>query len=578
MRKEKRLTEKSRMDKTEQYIFDVSQGTIVTGSLVKGAVARHLADLARVNSTDFPYHYEQAKADRVIAFIENLKHIRGEWAEPGRDNHLILEPWQHFIISMLFGWIKTDGNRRFTKSYVSCARKSGKTMLAAAIMVFTFFADGEIGAEVYSLASKRDQAKIVWDTVAAMIAKNPYLKEQTQIYKQTSTVIIPGTSARIRALGRDSDTEDGLSPSMACIDEYHVHKSSSQPEVMAAGMGSRRQPLLFIITTAGFDLNSVCYTEEHKLSQGILEGTLDPVPENYFCIIYTLDEEDDWTNEDVWLKANPNLDISVNRQYLRDRVKEALASPTKRNKVLVKNLNIWTQTATRWFTPEQWGDCGAEVDRKKLAGEICILGMDLSASQDITALALCFPRADDKYEFLFEFFLPREGIVEKDRKDRIPYSLWAEQGFLTLTEGNVVDLDFIEHRIREIAKEFSLVEVCYDTWHSQAIVPHLMDDEIAEMVPISQNYSGMGAGTDSFEKKVLGKLISHGNNPVMAWMISCTELKSDRQGSFMTMKPRRESSGKRIDGVVAAILAISRAGIYKPPEKSVYEDRGVISL
>ena len=454
-------------------------------------------------------------------------------------------------------------------------------MLAATIMNYFFFADDpqEIGPEVYSLAVKRDQATIVWREAAGQIARNSYLKSQSKVYRQTSTITIPGTPARMKPLGRDSDTEDGLSPTLAVIDEYHAHLDNSQVEVMAAGMAARQQPLLFIITTAGFRLDGPCHEEEYSLSKQILEGTLDPAPENYFCIVYEMDENDDWTDENVWLKANPNLDISVDRQYLRDRIQEALLSPPKRNKVLTKNLNRWTQSETRWIQPEAWGACGFPVDRSALAGKDCYVGMDLSATQDLTALALVFPpeTAEGRYQFLYYFFLPEVNIVEKQRKDRVPYTYWAERGYLILTPGDVVDFDFIEDVIREIAGEFKIKEIAHDPWKAMEIVNHLQTEGIAELIQVSQNYSGMAAGTDAFEKKVLGQLIGHGNNPIMDWMIACTEVKSDRQGNICPMKPKRGRTGARIDGVIASILALSRA-IVHTDERSIYEDHGLIAI
>ena len=568
------------LDRLVGYMDGVTAEKIVTGDLVKGAVRRHQVDLGRVGSPDFSYRFDPEAAERAIAFIEALRHTKGEWALPGCDNHLRLEPWQAFIVSMLFGWRRLDGYRRFSKSFISCGRKNGKTVLAAAIMNYLFFADDppEAGPEVYSLALKRDQAMIVWREAERQIAKHPYLKKQARTYQHSSTVVIPGTAARMKPLGRDSDSEDGLSPSCAVIDEYHAHRDNSQVEVMAAGMAARRQPLLFIITTAGFSLDGPCHEEEYALSKQILSGTLDPAPENYFCIVFELDDEDDWVDEAVWVKANPNIDMSVDRQYLRDRVAEALLSPSKRNKVMVKNLNVWTQAETRWISPEAWVACAFPVDRSALAKRECFLGMDLSASQDVTALAACFPPlTGSRYEFLFWFFLPEENIVEKGRKDRVPYTYWADQGHLILTPGDVVDFDFIEDVIREIAREFRVRQIAFDPWKAQEIVAHLQAEGVAEMVEVRQSYSGMAAGTEAFEKKVLSKELAHGSNPIMDWMVACVEVKSDRQGNVMPMKPERGRSGARIDGVVAAILALDRA-IREVPVESVYDTRGIISI
>jgi phage terminase large subunit-like protein len=292
----------------------------------------------------------------------------------------------------------------------------------------------------------------------------------------------------------------------------------------------------------------------------VLERSIDPVPENFFCLIYTLDEEDDWTDREVWIKANPNLGISVSWKYLEDRVKEALLSPAKQNKIKTKNLNIWTQAESRWILDDVWKACASPVDVGELSFLPCTLGIDLSASQDITALSLCFfPRkGEERFRFLYRFFMPEENLIERERKDKVPYSYWVKQGLIFTTPGNVIDYDFIEQQIAEDAKRYQILECAYDPWKAQEIVNHLSEAGM-KMVEIYQRYSGMAVPTDTFEKKVLAKQIAHDGNPVMNWMISCTEVKSDRQGNIMPMKPRREASGKRIDGVVASILALGRA-------------------
>ena len=554
-----------------KYIDDVLSGRQVVCKWTRLAVERHLRDLERAGDPDFPYYFDEAAAKRVIDFKQQLQHTKGEWADPRKhDTRLWLEPWQQFKDWVLFGWRRLDGYRRFTKVYITVGRKNGKTTDAAATGNYCFLMDRprEIGAEVYFAATKRDQAKIAWEEAERQIQKYPFLKSITRTYKQSSTVVIPGTAARMRPLGKDSDTEDGLNPHFVLIDEYHAHPDNSMLEVMASGTGAREQPLIYIITTAGFDKNSACYQEEHTLAEQVLERSIDPVPENYFCLIYTLDEGDDWTDPDVWMKANPNLGVSVSWQHLKDRIQEALNSPAKQNKILTKNLNIWTQAESRWILDEVWKTCGFRINRKALAGRECFLGMDLSASQDITALVLCFPPKEkgEKYQFLFRFFIPGDNLIERERKDKVPYSYWVKKGFITITPGNVIDYDFIEQQILLDAKKYQIKEIAYDPWKAQEIVNHLTEDGFT-MVPIFQRYSGMAGLTDIFEKKVLAKQIAHANNPIMRWMIACTEVKSDRQGNIMPMKPRRETSGKRIDGVVASIMGLGRAVIHTEDAK-----------
>jgi phage terminase large subunit-like protein len=428
----------------------------------------------------------------------------------------------------------------------------------------------EIGPEVYCVATKKEQAKYAWEEAERQIQKQQVLKDLSRPYKQSSTIIVPGTAARMRPLGKDSHTEDALNPHFVLVDEYHAHRDNSMLEVMESALGSREQPLIYIITTAGFDKNCACYQEEHTLAIHVLERSIEPVPETFFCLIYSLDEDDDWTDRDVWRKANPNIGVSVRWEYLEDRIQAALLSPAKQNKIKTKHLNIWTQAESRWILDETWKKCDFPVEEESLAGRKCYMGIDLSASQDITAVVLCFPPEEDKekYQFLYRFFIPGENIIEKERKDKVPYSYWIEKGFVISTTGDVIDYDFIEQQVLEDAERYDIQEIAYDPWKAQEIVNHLQEAGFT-MVPIFQRYSGMAVATDTFEKKVLGKEIAHGDNPIMTWMVSCTEVKSDRQGNIMPMKPQRDKTGKRIDGVVASIMALHRAVIGTEPQSEV---------
>ena len=559
----------------QEYIDDVMAGRQLVCKWTRLAVERHLNDLKRAEGNDpaFPYYFDEAQAIRVIDFKQLLRHTKGEWADPRKhDTRIRLEPWQQFKDWVLFGWRREGGYRRFTKAYIEVARKNGKTTDAAAIANYCFFMDSprEIGPEVYCVATKKEQAKYAWEEIERQIHKQAFLKKLSRPYRQSSTIIIPGTAARMRPLGKDSHTEDALNPHFVLVDEYHAHRDNSMLEVMESAIGARKQPLIYIITTAGFDKNSACYQEEHTLAIQVLERSIEPVPETFFCLIYSLDEDYDWTDRNVWRKANPNLGVSIRWEYLEDRIQEAMLSPAKQNKIKTKNLNIWTQAESRWILDETWKKCGFPVEEESLAGRKCYMGIDLSASQDITAVVLCFPPEEDKekYQFLYRFFIPGENIIEKERKDKVPYSYWIEKGFVISTAGDVIDYDFIEQQVLLDAEKYSIQEIAYDPWKAQEIVNHLQEAGFT-MVPIFQRYSGMATATDTFEKKVLGREIAHSDNPIMTWMISCTEVKSDRQGNIMPMKPQRDKSGKRIDGVVASIMALHRAVIGTEPQSEV---------
>lgn len=550
----------------QQYIDDVTSGRVVVCKWVRLAVERHLRDLKRAEEgdPDFPYYFDEAQAKRIIDFTQQLHHTQGEWANPRLHNPYIrLEPWQQFIDWVLFGWRKKDsGYRRFTKSYIEEGRKNGKTVQAAATANYCFLVDSprEVGPEVFHVATKKEQARDKpWKEAMLQIKKHPFLKSKTRIYTGSSNVIVPGTAAFMRPLGRDSSTEDAWNPHFVLVDEYHAHPDNSMLAVMQSGMIARKQPLLYIITTAGFDKNSPCYQEEHTIAEQILERRVNPVPEHIFCIIYTLDEGDDWTDRNVWIKANPNLGISIGWEELENEVKEALISPRKQNRVKTKNLNIWTQAESRWITAESWDACAFPVDPEELIGRKCVMGLDLSTSKDITAEVLCFPpiEKDEKYKFLFRFFIPEENMLERERKDKVPYSLWVEQGLVFATPGPTINDDFIERQIFKDAEKYQVEEIAFDPFKAQVFVNHLTDEGFT-MVEMRQGFYTMAGPTDTFERKILAKEIAHDNHPIMAWMVSCTEVRSDNKGLFIPIKPKREISGKRIDGVVASIMALGR--------------------
>jgi len=563
------------MTEAEGYIDDVLNGRITVCKWVRLAVQRHIDDLVKSSNPDYPFYFDPSSPMRKIRFSQELRHIEG----PLANNHLKikLEPWQQFIDWCIFGWKRKDtGGRRFTKAYVEVARKNGKTTMAATTAWYCSMMDGEEGPQVYCVATKLDQAKIAWDAIKAQVDYQPLLRTKTKAYKQGLTITIPETHGVIKPIGRDSKTQDGLNPSFVLVDEYHAHPTAEMLNVMQNGMGARSQPLMYIITTAGFDKNSPCYQEERTLVTGLLEKSLDPCPENVFGIIFTLDEGDDWTDESVWIKANPNLGISVNIDFLRNQVTQALALPRKQNDVMTKNFNIWTQATTRWISAESWDECNFEFP--DLIGRECYGGLDLSTTTDISAFVLCFPPVDleKKYTFLYRFFIPGDNILERERVDKVPYSLWASQGFVTITPGNVIDYDFIESQVMEDAKDYVVKEIAYDPYNSTEIVNHLSDEGM-NMLPFRQGFMSMSAPTKDFEKRVLGKELNHGNNPVIKWMVSCTELKTDGTDNIKPDKPDRTRTGKRIDGVVASIMALDRA-VQNQGKSSVYEDRGVRAI
>lgn len=550
----------------ERYIRDVISGKETVCRYVRLAVERHLRDLERQNTKAFPYYFDAEPAKRVIKFKRQLKLVEGEFAGA----RVELAPWLQFKDWVLFGWRRVDGGyRRFTKSYISVARKNTKTSDAAETALYVLYAElpRERGPQVYCVGPKKAQGKLAWKIAAEMVKAHPVLSKRATFFKlNTNEPVMNLTTDSMAVMtvwGQDARTQDGFSASMAVVDEAHLYPGREAMEVIQSGQGNRPQPLLYIITSAGFDLESPCYTDEHTLAVEILEQTVDPVPENFFALIYTLDEGDDYQDERVWIKANPNLGITPRLDYLRDRVTEARSSPQKLNGVLTKNFNIWTHAETRWISPEVWGACDRQIPEEGLVGRRCYGGLDLSMARDLTAWVLCFwpiEEDPDVYPFLYRFFLPEENIVEREREDRRQYRYWRDQGLITLTPGPQVDYGVVEEVIKEDAQRFDLQQFAYDPYRAGWLVAELeKHGSSIEAVEYPQQYKHMAEPTALFERAVIGKGIAHGGNPVMKWMVSCTEVKSDRQGLIMPMKPKRGVRGKRIDGVVASIMAYHRA-------------------
>ena len=421
-----------------------------------------------------------------------------------------------------------------------------------------------------------------WKPARLACETHPVLKKYTKVYRQGNTITVPGTLGVFKPLGRDSDSEDGAAAHFTLVDEYHAHKTRYLIDVMRDSMSSQDQPLELIITTAGANKEGPCYRDERDLVVRILEGSLDPRPEHIYGIIYTLDEGDDYTDPAVWIKANPNLGVSKKVVEFEKQVQTALQMPAKINNLLTKHFNQWTQAETRWILDDVWMTNADPVDEDELEGRPCYVGVDLSTSTDITAAALVFPPTDldNKFRITWRFFIPEEvhidgaqvGLSGRSRRDQVPYEHWAEQGLIHVIAGDIIRLDHVEQVLQEDAERFHIMEIAYDPWKAQEFAAH-MDESGFELVMMRQVYSTMAGPTDAWEKKVLAGELAHGGNPVARWMMANTEVKSDRQGNIMPMKPKRGSYGKRIDGIVAGIMGLGRAVLHADGEQ--YADVGV---
>ena len=546
----------------ELYAEPVRSGEILVCEYVRLAVERYYADLDR--ALDKGWYFDKKAAMRAIHFIEKLKHTKGEWA----GQRFRLELWQQFVLWNIFGWKNADGTRRFRYAYIEIARKNGKTALSAGIGLYMLFADGESRPEVYSAATVKDQAKICFSD-AVEIVKATDLKNYLTPYRNSIVYELKGGT--MKPLSSDYGTHDGLNPSCGIIDEFHAHKDSGMFDVIKSAFGARRQPLMFIITTAGFDKSGVCYAYRENVIK-VLRGVNED--DSLFGIIYTLDDKSEWDDPKMWIKANPNLGVSLSADYLADQVKDAKNRPEAVRNVMTKNVDLWVDAERTWILDDVWQKCIGTTDPADLKGCACWGGLDLSNVSDITAYVLLF-HENDRFQLLPHFWIPEEKMQEKIRKENINYDKWVAEGYVTVTPGNVIDYDFVKADILRIVADYDLRTSAYDRWNSSQTIIDLQNEGM-ECNPFGQGYGSMSAPTKEFEKLVLTGKIEHFGNPVLRWMLASTLVKTDPAGNI---KPDKEKSTQKIDGIVAAIMALGEwMTAQANDERNPYENRGLLTL
>jgi phage terminase large subunit-like protein len=547
----------------ERYVDDVLQERTVVSRRVRQAVKRHVEDLETGKSRGL--RFDKRAAARVLDFFSLLRHSKGEWAgEP-----FVLSPWQAFILWVLFGWKRPDGTRRFRTAYIEIARKNGKSTLAAGVALYLFAADREPGAEVYTAATKRDQARIVHGEAIRMVQSSPALGRFIDIFKDNLSMI--RTASKYEPLGADADTMDGLNVHGAIIDELHAHKTRNLWDVLETATGARRQPLIFAITTAGFDRQSVCW-QQHDYGEKVLDRVIED--DAYFAFIAALDPEDDWTDHTVWIKANPNLGVSVKPENLEEQCAKAQSLPAAQNAFRRLRLNQWTEQSERWIDLAVWDEGAEDVNVQSLLKRRCFGGLDLSSTTDLSSFVLIFPpdeeNPEEPWQILCRLWMPAENVRRRVDRDRVPFDVWIRQEFIEATEGNVIDYDVIRKRIHQDRDLYDIREIAFDRWNATQLCSQLTSDGL-EMVPFGQGFASMAAPTRELEKLIVGRQLIHGGHPVLRWMASNVAIKQDAAGN---LKPDKAKSSDRIDGIVALTMAIGRAIVQSEPT-SVYEHRGV---
>jgi phage terminase large subunit-like protein len=514
--------------------------------------------------------YDNKLADHAVDFIEILKHTKGEWA--GKNFKLL--PWQKSIIRDLFGIVKEDGNRQFTTAYVECPKKTGKSELAAAVALYLLAGDQEQGAEIYGCAADRAQASIVFDVACQMVRQCPILYRAIKIIPSQKRLVYPPTNSFYQVLSAESITKHGLNTHGVVFDELHAQPDRRLYDVMMYGSGNaRKQPLYFLITTAGTDRHSICW-EVHRKAEDILRGKIaDP---SFYPVIYAAGEEEDWTDEKVWRKANPSLGVTVDISKFRAACESAKQNPAEENLFRQMFLSQWTKQSVRWMPMEKWNRCSFAINEEDLYGRACYGGLDLASTTDITALVLVFPPRcfDEKYIILPYFWLPEETLEFRVLRDHVPYDLWHKAGKVMVTEGNVTHYEELETFIGLLKDKFDIKEIAYDRWNAAQIVQHLSEMGIT-MVPFGQGFASMSSPTKELMKLVLEERIAHGGNEPLAWMADNVTVRTDPAGNI---KPDKEKSTEKIDGIVALIMALDRAIKNSGGEGSPYDTRGIILL
>jgi len=562
-----------RADPVTAYARDVVRGRIVAGRPVRMACARHLADLKSAKAKGLEWRAD--KAQKALDFFPDMLVL-----EDGAPFTLV--PWQTFVVGSIFGWYKADGFRRFRSAYVETAKGSGKTPLAAGIGLFGLVLDGEPAAEIYSAANDRDQAKIVWKDAWRMVKGSPELDDLISSPDrgdvQIGTLTIPKESSVFKPVSAEHRGLDGKRVHMALIDELHEHQSSMVVDKMRAGTKRRQNALIFEITNSGYDRTSVCW-EHHELSMRVLEGAVEN--EGWFAYVCSLDEGDDWRDEAVWPKANPSIGTVLPIAYLREQVKDAVSMPSKENIVKRLNFCVWTEQSQRWLEMDAWDACKPREDREDLAGRPMFAGLDMASRMDLCAAAYLFgPDEGGAFDVLMRYWIPADSLDAQDsgrtEADRMMLRKWVDAGLITATDGNVCDYDRIESELLADFQTFDLQAMAFDRWNVTQMTTHLKDKLGAtRVIDYPQGFAGMSAPSKELEKLIASGKLRHGGCPVLRWMVSNVAV---RFGPDSQIRPDKEKSREKIDGIVALIMALGQRTKSAGTSASVYESRDMVSF
>lgn len=508
--------------------------------------------------------FDEVAAARAVRFFEKyLTHVKGELA----NKPFSLEPWQVAIVANLFGWKRPDGTRRYREAFVFVPRKNGKTAMVAGLVNYVLFWDGEPGAEIYSAAADRDQARLVFEQAKGMVLQNQALSNHSRVYG--NSIVRQEVGSSYKAISAEANTKHGYNSHFIVVDELHAQPDRELVDVLATSTGARRQPLIVHITTAGYDRHSICY-EKYDYAGKVRDGIIkDP----YFLpVIYEARAEDDWTKPATWKKANPNLGVSVSLEYMERECRHAQDSPAYENTFRRLHLNQWTEQDVRWLSMAKW-DEGATPFVPEDGAE-CFIGLDLATTTDLCAMVAVFPLPSGEYGVVPKFYVPEDSARERELRDRVPYTQWARDGVLTATPGNVVDYEFIRADLQAMAERYKVRKVAIDRWNATQLAVQLGQDGL-EVELFGQGFPSMSAPTKQLDALVVSGKIRHGGHPVLRWCASNVAVEQDAAGNI---KPSKKKSTERIDGIVALVMGLGIQMQAEPDAGCVYNERGPIAI
>lgn len=514
-------------------------------------------------------HYDEDRADRAVRFIENLKHTKGRWA----GKRFWLLPWQEQIIRDVFGIVDENGHRQFRTAYVEIPKKNGKSELAAAVALYLLYADNEPSAEVYGAAADRQQTSIVFDVARQMVDMTPALVKRSKIMAAGKRIVNYANAGFYQVLSAEVGTKHGLNVSGLVLDELHAQPNRQLYDVLTKGSGdAREQPLYFLITTAGTDRESICYEVHMKAVDILADRKIDP---SFYPVVYGLPDDADWNDEANWYMANPSLGHTIKIDRVRAAYQDALENPAEENVFRQLRLDQWVGSSVAWIPEHVYDKGDRPIDMESLKGRDCYAGLDLSSTSDITAFVMVFPpeTEGENYIVLPHFWLPRETLQLRVRRDHVPYDVWEKQGLFHITEGNVVDYNFVRKTIGELAEKYHICEIGVDRWNATQLITDLDGDGFT-MVPIGMGFKDMSPGMKELYKLLLEGKITHGGNPILRWMAGNVVAEID---AAENIKPSKKKATEKIDGIVALIMGLDRC-IRHDISGSVYDDpdRGLL--